>query len=225
VAESTLLAVDTSTHWCSVALRREGKTYVQSQSVTGRHSTVLFEQLKQVFLESGTDIRGVDGVLYSAGPGSYTGLRVGASALKGLLFARPGVSFRSVSTLAAIAAGVRTAHEVTVHALIDARRRHAYHQMFRLREGRLQAVCEPAIRELSAIDPMIQQGHHVAGTGLSRLSPAALELAEVQPEADFSAEGLLRVYTMDPQGTFWRRDDIGSFEPDYMSGSTWNHAR
>ena len=71
-------------------------------------------------------------VLLGAGPGSYTGLRVAASAVKGLLFGQD-VTLFGVNTLAGFAAGMNEfTGDQNVHVIIDARRTHVYTQSFRV---------------------------------------------------------------------------------------------
>jgi hypothetical protein len=70
----------------------------------------------------------------------------------------------------------------------------------------------------------IKPGDHLIGTGLSRLAHNDLAEMYMHPEGDIDAAGLLKLFSYDKNRDFIRTEDIRVFEPDYMSGSTWNHA-
>lgn len=124
-----ILAIETATPICSVALQSNART-VWEKRIEGRgvHSERLFTFTRELLERAGVGIADLDAVLFSRGPGSYTGLRIGASAIKGLLYQRD-VPFYTFSTLLSFAAGLdlgRLPH--TVYSVIDARRQHLYLQ-------------------------------------------------------------------------------------------------
>src|SRR6056297_4255606 len=84
-----LLAIETSTAVCSVSLQT-GDGRVKEKRIEGRgvHSeyTVLF--IDELLDRTGLQVDDLDSVLFSNGPGSYTGVRIGASVIKGLLFGK-----------------------------------------------------------------------------------------------------------------------------------------
>ncbi|MCC5926761.1 MAG: tRNA (adenosine(37)-N6)-threonylcarbamoyltransferase complex dimerization subunit type 1 TsaB [Bacteroidetes bacterium] len=220
------LAVDTSTSICSVALHMSGKMYARQQIISGKHSSVLFGQIQSVLQDAGTDLTHLDAVIYAAGPGSYTGLRVGGSALKGLLFPHPQLAFYAASTLAGFACCVpHDEAKITVHSVIDARRQHAYYQCFTIGNGHVEACGEPAIEPLTTIQTFLNPGDHIIGTGLARFNETVLLGLNQHPETAISAEGLLKLFMSDTSQKYIRKVNPASFEPDYMSGNTWNHAR
>ncbi|HEV2616556.1 MAG TPA: tRNA (adenosine(37)-N6)-threonylcarbamoyltransferase complex dimerization subunit type 1 TsaB [Candidatus Acidoferrales bacterium] len=128
-----LLAVDTSTQWGSLALLRDGQLLgVVSIFADEPYSARLFRQLDFLLAELRIEMRQFDVFAVVAGPGSFTGLRVGLAAVKGWaeVFEKPVVP---VSALEAIAAQSKRDAELVAVAT-DARRSQVYAALFR-RDG------------------------------------------------------------------------------------------
>jgi tRNA threonylcarbamoyl adenosine modification protein YeaZ len=218
-----VLAIETSTPVCSVALYDGYTLRHQSLSGPGVHSVKVFEFVHQLLQESGLNIPDLSALLVSAGPGSYTGLRIGSSAAKGLLFGTS-VPLYAIETLAAIAEGQRmkSTHEARqIHAVINARRTHLYHQEFETSEQELLLTAgKPALKTLSEIRDSIRPGDAVAGTGIQRLELENMpELSgKVQitaAEQALSAAHLIGLYhSGSPE--FSRKVGVESFEPMYQ---------
>lgn len=123
-----ILGIDTSTTICSVALF-EGLELLALEENHDRnsHSEVITLLIKKVFDSSGKDKSQLKGIILADGPGSYTGLRIGASAAKGLCYVLD-LPLMSESNLVALAAASRQAHpKVRRHiSAIDARRDDVY---------------------------------------------------------------------------------------------------
>lgn len=133
-----LLAVDTSTQWGSLALLRDGQLLgVVSIFADEPYSARLFRQLDFLLAELHLEVRQFDVFAVVAGPGSFTGLRVGLAAVKGWaeVFEKPVVP---VSALEAVAAQSKGDTEL-VAAVMDARRSQIYAALFR-REARKEAI-------------------------------------------------------------------------------------
>lgn len=95
---ANLLALDTSTDACSMALIRDGAISERHEVIPRQHSRRLFGMLRELLPDGHLREQGVDAVVYGEGPGSFTGLRVCASAVQGLCFAS-GLPAIPVSTL------------------------------------------------------------------------------------------------------------------------------
>lgn len=143
-----ILALDTGTPEGSVAVVRDGfLAGVVSTSVTEDYSTRLFRQLEFLCEELHLEMRQFDLFAIAAGPGSFTGLRVGLAAVKAWaeVFDKPIVA---LSGLEAVAAQT-TAHDEMLVSVMDARRGQVYAALFRsegkllIREGEEQ-VCAAA---------------------------------------------------------------------------------
>ena len=118
-----ILALDTSTEVCAVALG-DGLTWHERAIVAGqRHSELLLPMIRAMLAERGVTLKQLDGIAFGAGPGSFTGLRIACGVAQGLaLGARLPVV--GVSTLEALAETRRDqAAGDRVIAALDARMR------------------------------------------------------------------------------------------------------
>ena len=101
-----ILCLETATGVCSVALSRDGKPAALKETVTpNAHSALLTTFIEEVVRESGILYSQIDAVAVSMGPGSYTGLRIGVAAAKGLCYAL-GKPLIGVATLEGMAKGM-----------------------------------------------------------------------------------------------------------------------
>jgi tRNA threonylcarbamoyladenosine biosynthesis protein TsaB len=144
-----VLAVDTATLQAGVALWRDGQTLAERRRTVTTHSEMLLSMIDEVFVEAGVAPSAIDAVACGAGPGSFTGLRIGLSTAKGLCFAlqKPLVM---VSSLAALAA---RAPDGRVLATLDAFRGEVYAAVFTVaggvpaREGAESVMAPAALTE------------------------------------------------------------------------------
>lgn len=145
---TNFLAIDTATDACSVALALDGHIEARFELAPRRHNQLVFAMLEAVLPDGRLREQGVEALVYSAGPGSFTGLRIGASAVQGLAFAND-LPVVPVSTLAALAqAAWREGKAETgqpMLCLLDARVDEVYWQVFDSVEGLPQARGEPAV--------------------------------------------------------------------------------
>src|SRR5690554_7950444 len=97
-----LLAIDTATEACSVALLVDGQVFDRYAVIPRLHARQLLPMVQQVLDEAGTGLAAVDAIAFGQGPGAFTGLRIAAGVVQGLAFAldKPVLP---VSSLAAIA--------------------------------------------------------------------------------------------------------------------------
>lgn len=123
----TLLAVETATRACSVALLRSGESRETLRLEPNRHAEILIPMARELLADAGIGFPQLDAIAFGSGPGSFTGLRIGISVAQGLAFGldRPVVP---VSSLLALAARVDAPH---VLAAIDARMSQVYWNIYR----------------------------------------------------------------------------------------------
>ena len=131
------LGVDCSSPYLALALYRGGVLASQSETVGRDHARRLPAALSALFAEAGLTPRDLRGVGVGVGPGSYTGLRVGVAAAKGIAQGL-GVPLRGESTLAAMAAGVLSEAEPCGVVALDARRGNVYAGVFRWHPDELE---------------------------------------------------------------------------------------
>ena len=128
-----VLAIDTALEACSAAVldtERGGILASESIPMLRGHAEALLPLVSRVMTESGMEFTALDRVAVTVGPGSFTGLRVGVSAARGIAVAagKPAVG---LTTLAALAAPYIAVDDVTpLVAAIDARNDQVYMQMF-----------------------------------------------------------------------------------------------
>ena len=103
-----LLALDTSTEYCSAAVRRDhdGQVFARQVLAGQKHSLLLLPMIDDVLRESGLRLSQIGGIAYGEGPGSFTGLRIACSVVQGIAAAH-GAQVLGVSTLASVAEQAR----------------------------------------------------------------------------------------------------------------------
>lgn len=213
-----LLSIETATNVCSVAfLNREGKQIEKRTNKRGSHSEQLFLFIEELMEEYTFKISELEGVLVSKGPGSYTGLRISASAVKGLLF-QTQVPLYAVDTLASYAMQAATEREAvgTIHSVIDARRQHLYHQKFQWEQGELRTNDQTEVRPIENVEKMIKAGDIVVGTGLKRLDADIRDKAAFLDSHAITARSLIDLYEAEA-GNFFKQVDPESFDPSYYT--------
>ena len=82
----TLLALDTSTEACSVALWHKGEKTYLDELAQRTHTKRILPMIDELLANSGINLKQVDALAFGRGPGSFTGVRVGAGIAQGLAF-------------------------------------------------------------------------------------------------------------------------------------------
>ncbi len=146
---SGLILIETSTRLCSVALAIDGVIVQSRESDEPKaHASMTAAFIKEMLDAEGLRVADCDAVCVSAGPGSYTGLRVGVSTAKGLCFAAglPMISVGTLDLLAhqAVAEGLVPEGCKYIVPMIDARRMEVY-----------TAVFSPDCRRLGEVEAMV----------------------------------------------------------------------
>lgn len=219
------LAIDTSTREGSVALgivgggRRPELLGEQTLRVSATHSETVLPAVDQLLRGGGTDALELEAVVVGAGPGSFTGVRIGAALARGICFPRRSELF-AYSSLAAIAAG--TGATGPVLALLDARREQVYAAGY---AGGEEAFAERLPPRAGALDELLEEldvsEWSFAGV-LSGSQRATIERAGgalLAPERGRpSGTGLLRLVHCAPDRG--RVKDPAHWEPDYVRVSS-----
>jgi tRNA threonylcarbamoyladenosine biosynthesis protein TsaB len=136
-----VLALDTSTEYCSVALWRDGTIIERCDLVGQKHSEVLIEMLDELLKDAGFVIKDMDGIAFGMGPGSFTGVRIACGATQGLALGA-NLPVAGVCTLQAIA---ESSGKPRVIAALDARMGELYLAAYQKREGIWKTVIEPCL--------------------------------------------------------------------------------
>jgi tRNA threonylcarbamoyladenosine biosynthesis protein TsaB len=127
---SYILNIETATKNCSVALAKEGKTILCKEIAEEgySHAERLHVFIEEIVKEAGITFSDLAAIAVSQGPGSYTGLRIGVSAAKGLCYAL-GIPLIAVDTLQTLASQI-TVSDGLIIPMIDARRMEVYSAVF-----------------------------------------------------------------------------------------------
>lgn len=171
-----ILNIETATEVCSVCLSEHGKVLVLKESDTSNtHSSILTVFIQDIFKQLHNARKELDAIAISEGPGSYTGLRIGASVAKGLCYSlqKP---LLSVSTLRAMAAGVRSKSKIEDKnilycPMIDARRMEVYTALY---DSEMNEIIPPQPKIIGADsfhDILKQNKLFIFGSGSQKCQP------------------------------------------------------
>lgn len=136
-----ILSIECSATPCSVAVSENGKVLAwdfTNEKMT--HSQTLMPMVKSVLKNANIKIAEIDGFAVSAGPGSFTGIRIGISAVKGMAAARKNPCI-AVSTLESMAENYSDT-ECIVCAVMDARCNQVYNAFFEIKNGEINRLCD-----------------------------------------------------------------------------------
>lgn len=130
----TLLALDTATEACSVALLYQDKIYYRYKVIPRLHAQQVLPMIQEVLKEAGISLSTIDALVFGRGPGAFTGVRIATGVVQGLAFAldKPVIA---ISDLALIAQRAWREHKITKAAVaIDARMNEIYWACYILQE-------------------------------------------------------------------------------------------
>ena len=213
-----ILLIETATQICSVVLASEGKVVAHRESDTpNAHSTCLSVFIDEVLKESHLTSRELGAVCVSAGPGSYTGLRIGVSTAKGFCYAL-GIPLLSVPTLLSMASLYYRQHpdyHGLVCPMIDARRMECY-SAFYSHDGVARGTRADIITEGIYDEYLDGQVVTFVGDGAPKCFPLLSKHPNARLDSSFSisARGLLPVALRKLQGG--QTEDVAYFEPFYL---------
>lgn len=214
-----ILLIETATQICSVVLASEGKVVAHRESDTpNAHSTCLSVFIDEVLKESQLTPRELGAVCVSAGPGSYTGLRIGVSTAKGFCYAL-GIPLLSVPTLLSMASLYYRQHpdyHGLVCPMIDARRMECYTMIV---NGEMEILRNTSadVIEVGCFDEWLDRGEVVfIGDGAEKTKEILGKHSNARYDNGFhlSAEGMLELAeTRLREG---KMEDEAYFEPFYL---------
>jgi tRNA threonylcarbamoyladenosine biosynthesis protein TsaB len=128
-----ILCIETATEICSVAIAKDGQTIALAEDKLGNNHASLLHILVQKALDiAGITLQNLNAIAVSKGPGSYTGLRVGVSSVKGYCYALQ-IPMIAINTLQSLANGYLTNnpdYKGLICPMIDARRMEVYCALF-----------------------------------------------------------------------------------------------
>ncbi len=158
-----IIAIETSTEYCSVALWQDGALSEKCELVGQKHSEVLMGMLDAVLKDAGYGIRDMDGIAFGAGPGSFTGVRIACGVAQGLALGAQ-LPVTGICTLQALAQG---SGRDKVIAALDARMAEVYFAVYEKRDGVWHTVCEPCLCLPQETPEVTGADWHGAGSGFA----------------------------------------------------------
>lgn len=136
--DSGILAIETATEACSVAVYRDGACEERHEEAPRQHNERVFSMLRELLPDGNLRAHGIDAIAWGNGPGSFTGLRIAASAVQGLAFANclpaVGISTLACQAQTALRLGAVSPSD-TVLSLLDARINEIYWACFLFVDG------------------------------------------------------------------------------------------
>ncbi len=156
-----ILALDTSTEYCSVALWLDGAVSDRCEKVGQRHSEVLLPMVDGLLRSADLRLADLDGIAFGAGPGSFTGVRIACSAAQGLALGAD----KPVSGICTLQALAEDAGHERVIAVLDARMAEVYYAAYEKRQGAWHAVHEPGLCLPQHAPALTGAGWFGAGSG------------------------------------------------------------
>jgi tRNA threonylcarbamoyladenosine biosynthesis protein TsaB len=209
-----ILNIETATKNCSVALSKAGKTLAirELSEQNFSHAEKLHVFIEELFLETNLKLQDLNAVAVSQGPGSYTGLRIGISAAKGLCYALS-IPLIALDTLEILARKIQVNSGIII-PMIDARRLEVFSAFFdssftKIRAIKAEVIDENSYQEESEI-------LHLIGDGAMKFKEILTdEKFHYYPEIQFpsAAEMGLISFQKFQNSQF---EDLAYFEPFYL---------
>jgi tRNA threonylcarbamoyladenosine biosynthesis protein TsaB len=217
-----VLGVDTSTMTAGVGIVQEDEILVEVKfSVKITYSEVLLSCIDQALKNADQKIDDMDGFAISIGPGSFTGLRIGLSTLKGLSFAtgKPLVSVPSLDALAYLS--LYCQHPVV--AMLDARKDQVYAAIYETKDGDLKRRSDYLVIDVEDLVKKISQETLFAGPGARLYQEQLIELLKDKAHFPLAEQSLPSGATVALLGSkkliLGEFEDLVSLEPLYLRRS------
>ncbi|WP_415890527.1 tRNA (adenosine(37)-N6)-threonylcarbamoyltransferase complex dimerization subunit type 1 TsaB [Neptuniibacter sp. SY11_33] len=197
---SKILALDTSTDACSVALSLNGEIQEDFRIIPRQHTQQLLPMVQEMLASAELAVTDLDAIAFGRGPGSFAGIRIATGVTQGLAYAAD-LPVLPVSTLAALALAASDREQVSsVVAALDARMNEIYVASYQIESGELttlldEKVCAPAELSLS------EGSYFAVGSGwryLEDMSPDTQSAISVSEELYYpSAAYMLKLAEQD----------------------------
>ncbi len=193
---STLLAIDTATSACSVALSLNGEVHQLREDRPREHARRVLPLIDQLLSDAGIDLSSLDALAYSSGPGSFTGLRIGFGVIQGLAFGA-GLPVVGVSTLQALSHKARFRfglQEGLICPVLDARMNEIYWGRYRVSDTQVVPELDDRATPPDAIVEQLPATVDVAvGDGWSFVDRARLTIRHYEPDLLPDAASVLQL--------------------------------
>ncbi|HEY6643953.1 tRNA (adenosine(37)-N6)-threonylcarbamoyltransferase complex dimerization subunit type 1 TsaB [Povalibacter sp.] len=175
-----VLAIDTATERCSVALRIDGQTIDRVIDTPRGHADMILPLVRDVLAEGGVQLAELDGIAYGRGPGGFTGVRIAIGVVQGLAFGA-GLTTVGVSNLAAVAQQVARIGERTL-VCMDARMNEVYWGLYDCADdGLVVGVGIESVAAPASVSIAIGNVMRAAGSGFAAYPELAQRFSDLSP--------------------------------------------
>ncbi len=211
-----ILNIETATTNCSVSLSKNGKTVAlkEDYNTSFSHAERLHKYIDIVLKEAAIKPKQLDAIAVSKGPGSYTGLRIGVSAAKGLCYAlaKPLIS---VPTLSVLAREINASKKELIIPMLDARRMEVYSAVFDAEQNQIRNTQAEILTETSFQDNLDQTKVYFVGSGVEKTKSLITHTNAVFVEAKLPSANQMSflAYTKYNSNSV---EDVAYFEPYYL---------
>lgn len=209
-----ILNIETATKNCSVSLAKDGETIICKEIAEQgySHAEKLHVFIAEIIKEAGVLMSDLKAIAVSQGPGSYTGLRIGVSAAKGLCYALE-IPLIAIDTLTSLANQVKQ-HDGLIVPMIDARRMEVYSAIFNsnkemIREVQAEILTEESFTNQSEIIYFIGDSNEKAKSVLTKANFIFLDEIVFPSANEMSAISYQKFQNNDFV-------DVAYFEPYYL---------
>lgn len=218
-----IIALDTSTDACSVALQTADETLVRFEVAPRKHTKLLLPMVESLLQEARVKVSDLDMIAFGRGPGSFAGIRIATGAAQGLALAYETPVF-GVSTLEAIALRALESYPDAQYILaaLDARMDELYWCCYQVEAGAVVAMQEERVSAPSDVQLPHTTSWVLAGSGASYLeslpdiAPHAVQSdSEIYPEARIMLKLAQRAYDA---GTLFKPEEA---QPVYLRDGSW----
>ena len=211
-----ILNLETATTNCSVCIAKDGEVVAIRENNTPNysHAEQLHVFIQECLNEVNCSPQDLDAIAVSKGPGSYTGLRIGVSAAKGLCFAL-NVPLISIATLKSMASQLKVPVGEYIIPVLDARRMEVYSAVFDAHLNQIKETQAEIVEEYSFQEYLKSNRVHFLGSGAEKIM-ATISSANSDFRTDYipsSKEMAQLSYDKFKDGSF---EDVAYFEPYYL---------
>ena len=212
-----ILHIDTTTKKCSVALAQDGELMIQKELLSEEfsHSEQLHPFIEEVLKESGLKSSSLSAIAISKGPGSYTGLRIGVAAAKGLCFALD-LPLIALNTLEIMVQPYEDSPYSFIIPMLDARRMEVYTAIFDETKKWIQETMAEVLTENTFTSIVNEQSCLIIGDG-------AIKFKTLHPKINASYTNEIHYPVAKDMITLaWKKfntkefEDLAYFEPFYL---------
>lgn len=212
---AVILCLETATTNCSVAVAINGKIKAirEENNLKFSHAEKLHVFISEVLTEAKIAKTELDAVVVSKGPGSYTGLRIGVSAAKGLCFALD-VPLLSISTLAVLANQVKE-DNCYIIPLLDARRMEVYSAVFNGAKKQIRPIKAEIVNKDSFGEYISEKSTVFLGDGAKKFSELCNHKNAIFLEDKYPSAAEMALLAEDKYKKS-DTEDVAYFEPFYL---------